>query len=463
LPDALRAAPPKVAELAKKEFGEAYNAYVDFKHEMPSVTTRVNETMHEEMAEALVKLPGGFDVLYEVSKQNNPGMALPYEKLYLEADPKLFSPKLKLAVGEIIKTRLIPRCLAESRSYLMDERDNKEIKAGYYYHEPRVFGLINLYHRLSIHDYDWSDFGPDMAKMKWYYHCFDPLEKLAWDDPKSRYRPITLPKGMEDWYKLEFAPAKHGWKQGLQPFGATNGKLAGGTVDGSRTSTKSSKCVNDFCRHGMTMKTLWDKETLLLRGKFKYPKFREGYRYRLVMGGLSHVGAGEGFKIYLNGKEFLERNRGVGRREGGVPIGKHIDKSWWPEFESGEVDLAVISFMNIHRGLKHRHMTIWVQEMKLPDLSDERLIHSATEMPMTSSDWQALQDPENNDKDPEAGKYLWDGKFVANPALLGEWNTVRVVKTPDEFDPKARPEGRGVQIKQLTFKENGKTGTPLQV
>jgi hypothetical protein len=181
------------------------------------------------------------------------------------------------------------------------------------------------------------------------------------------------------------------------------------------------------------------------------------------MGGMSHVGAGEGFKIYLNGKEFLERNRGVGRREGGQPIGKHIDKSWWPEFESGEVDIAVISFMNIHRGLKHRHMTIWVQEMKLPDLSDERLIQSATEKPMTSSDWQALQDPENNDKDPEAGKYLWDGKFVANPALLGDWSAVRVVKTPDEFDPKARPEARGVQIKQLTFKKNGKTGESLRV
>ena len=46
---------------------------------------------------------------------------------------------------------------------------------------------------------------------------------------------------------------------------------------------------------------------------------------------VERVGAGEGFKIYLNGKEFFERERGDGRREGGKPISKHIDKAWWPE------------------------------------------------------------------------------------------------------------------------------------
>lgn len=465
LPDALRDAPPPVAALAKKELKEAYTSYVKFEHALPSVESRVNQTMNEEMARTLVKLPGGFDMLFDITQQLYPDRALPYEALYLEADPELFSPKLKQAVGEIIRTRLIPRYLAKSRSYLMRERVNEEIKWNFYYREPRVEGLVRLYHRIGVNDYDWHDFGPDMAKMTWHYHSFDPPEKQPWDDPRRdrRYRPVTVPKGMEDWHKPAFDPAKHGWKLGGQPFGATNGRLAGATIDGSRTSTRPGKCAHDFCRHDMPMKTLWEKEAMLLRGTFKFPVFREGYRYRMVMGGMSHVGAGEGFKVYLNGKAFFERERGVGRREGALPISKHIDRAWWPEFEGGEVDLAVISFMNIHRGVKHRHFTLWVQEMKLPDLDDERLILSATVMPMTSAEWQALQDPDDNDKDPDAGKYRWDGKFVDNPGLIGQWRAVRVVKTPDAFDPSARPDGRGIQLKEIAFKANGRTGNPLRV
>jgi hypothetical protein len=37
------------------------------------------------------------------------------------------------------------------------------------------------------------------------------------------------------------------------------------------------------------------------------------------------------------------------------------------------------------------------------------------------------------------------------------------VATPDQFDPNARPDGRGIQLKELTFKENGQTGTPLRI
>jgi hypothetical protein len=463
LPDALRAAPPEVAELAGKELGEAYRSYVRFDHAMPSVAARVNQTMTEEMAVALVKLPGGYDVLYELTAKNNPGKSLPYENLYLEADPELFSPELKKAVGEIIKARLIPRYIAVNRTYLLRERDNIFIPRGFYYRGARVLGLVELYQRIGIGDYNWSDFGPKPTEMEWHYLNFDPPEAVPWDDPAARYREITFPAGTEQWFSTEFDPAKAGWKTGLQPFGATNGKLSVGTVDGSRTHDKPSDCRYDFCRHHLPPKTLWDKEVLLMKGKFKFPKLKDGHRYRLLVGGMSHVGSGEGYRVYINGELFKERDRGVGRREGGLPIGREIDKEWWHHFDGGEVEIAHMSFMNIHRGLKHRHLTIWLQEMKLPDLSDETLIMSATEMPMTCAAWQALQDPDDNDKDPEAGKFLWDGKFVANPKLVGEWTAVRVVASPDEYDPKARPEARGIQLKEITFKENGRTGDPLKI
>jgi hypothetical protein len=66
-----------------------------------------------------------------------------------------------------------------------------------------------------------------MTKMKWHYHSFDPPEAMAWDIAKARYRKVTFPKDMENWYLPSFDPQKHGWKKGEQPFGATNGKLVG--------------------------------------------------------------------------------------------------------------------------------------------------------------------------------------------------------------------------------------------
>jgi hypothetical protein len=176
---------------------------------------------------------------------------------------------------------------------------NVAIKHDFYYRGARVEGLVGLYRRIGVHDFDWHDFGPAPTEMAWQYHTFDPPEKHPWDSAQdTRYRKVTFPAGMENWFGLDFDPAKHGWKTGLQPFGATNGKLVGGTIDGSRTSTKPSGCRYDFCRHHEPMKTLWDKEVLLMRGKFRFPEFKDGYRYRFVIGGMSHVGAGEGYKVY---------------------------------------------------------------------------------------------------------------------------------------------------------------------
>jgi hypothetical protein len=153
----------------------------------------------------------------------------------------------------------------------------------------------------------------------------------------------------------------------------------------------------------------------------------------------------------------------VGRREGAKPISKHIDKTWWEDFSGKEMDLAVISFMNIHHGVKHRHMTVWVQEMKLPPLDDDQIIGSATVLPMTSQDWQTLQDPDDNDLDPNAGRFLWDGKVAPNDAALGAWKTVGYVNKITDFDPAKPRDAHRANIKAITIKPNGKTDQALMI
>ncbi|MBI1337750.1 MAG: hypothetical protein GC164_12420 [Phycisphaera sp.] len=452
-------ADPEVAAFACSVLGEAYTDYVEYKHPMPVVEDRVNPGMREIIASTLAKVPGGYDTLYRVARSRNPDEALPYSKLFLSADTESFSPELRALVNHSIENQLIPAYIASNRAALLKEKSNQDTDG-----KTQVYGLVGLYNRLGVKDYDWHDFGPVPTEMAWSYLTFDPVEKKPWDSAQeTRYRPVTVPKGNEDWYKPTFNPSEHGWQVGLQPFGATNGKLVGATIDGSDTSEKPSPCKMDFCRCKEPMKTLWDKEVLLLNGKFTFPEFKEGYRYRLLVGGMSHVGAGEGFKIYVNGKPFFERGRGVGRREGGLPIEMHIDKSWWKEFSGKEVDIAHISFMNIHKGIKSRQLMIWVQEMKLPPLDEAVMIHSATVVPMTCAAWQSLQDPDNTELDPDEGRYLWDGKFVDNPAIVGQWKTVALVNTLDEFNPAKPINANRAAIRQLEFKPEGRTDDPLLI
>ncbi|HEX5789645.1 MAG TPA: DUF6288 domain-containing protein, partial [Luteolibacter sp.] len=453
IPDSLRTAPPEVQELARKELREAYGNYQPFDHRLKEVNDKIDSGMRGILAETMANVPGGFDVLYEVTKEKNPGAALPYADLYLKADASQFSPALRKEVDNLIKTHLIPRYIGEARDYLLKEAANENVPPNYYYREPRVLGLANLYRQIDVHDYDWRDFGPSPTGMKWHYHTFDPPEKLAWDSGKVRYRPITFPKGTEDWYKPAFDPSKAGWKTGLAPFGAIHGKL----------ETQAGKCPYDFCRHHLPLQTLWDKEVLLLRGKFKFPQLKEGHRYHLLVGGMSHVGAGEGHRIYINGKLFHEKTRGVDKREGAQPISGHISREWWQDFQNGEVDIAFMSFMGVKSGIPTRHLTIWLQEMKLPPVGEKELLESAKVMPMTSSAWQALQDLDANDLNPEEGKFLWDGKFAPNAQLAGSWKTVGLVASPADFDPAKPKEANRAPMQALDLKSDGTTGDPLLI
>ena len=223
-----------------------------------------------------------------------------------------------------------------------------------------VYGLENCFRAIGIHDYDWKPFGPDLNALAWDYYSFDPSETLP-IERGARYRKITLPDGMENWNSIEFDPTQHNWRKGQQPFGQ---------LDGVRAPLNET-CAADFCRCGETPKTLWEKEVLLIRGKFQLPPLQDSHRYRIVLGGSSHVNSGEGYAIYLNGKLAAESTAGVAVRQGGQPRGVMIFDDLRDEFGSGEVTIAVKSFLRYHHPRTkpfppRGHLSVMIQQQKRP-------------------------------------------------------------------------------------------------
>jgi hypothetical protein len=82
---------------------------------------------------------------------------------------------------------------------------------------------------------------------------------------------------------------------------------------------------------------------------------------------------------------------------------------------------------------------------------------------MTNAAWQALQMPDNENEgsdepvDLEKGKFQWDGKFTANPAVTGDWTVVAVVPAIEAFDPAAKPAPFRAPFKDITFADGGET------
>jgi len=220
--------------------------------------------------------------------------------------------------------------------------------------------LFRFYRAAGILDYGWKPFGPDMQNGIWEYITFDPAEKP--DPTRSiRYRDITYPAGMENWYAVDFDAAKAGWKTGAAPFGQNDGKLA----------PLRANCTNPQCGCGITPRTLWDKEVLLMRQTFEIPKLNPDRRYRLVVGGSAHTFAGEGFALYVNGKLFAESTSGYFKK-GGDERGGYIFADFLPEFQDGKVTLAVKSFLRHvgHAGKQappRGHLSVWMEEAALPD------------------------------------------------------------------------------------------------
>jgi hypothetical protein len=224
-----------------------------------------------------------------------------------------------------------------------------------------MYGLLNCYHAVGISDYDWHVFGPDLRDVEWDYFTFDPPEAMP-KERGGRYRKVTYPAGMENCFATDFDASKAGWKKGLQPFGQNDGKLE--PIGG---------CERDGeCGCGEKPKTLWDKEVLMARGTFEIPPLKDGYRYRIVVGGSNHVKTGEGYAIYVNGKLLAESRSGVPNRQGGQPRGGYVYTDFRDDFKGGKVTIAVTSFLQYnHRtspGKPRGHLTVWLEEAKTPPM-----------------------------------------------------------------------------------------------
>jgi hypothetical protein len=445
----LPAATPAVRDLALKAVGDAYQNYGGLKTWAggQDLTGHRAETL-EVIASALAGVPGGYDVLYQVAKTQFPDDPLPHDELFLSADPELFGPELKKAILPLIREELIYQYIGVNRRNIMADLQMNTQRGTV---TNSIDGLVSLYQKVGVHDYDWQPFGPDLRNSEWQYHSFDPAEKQAYDKSPWRYRPVTYPKDLANWFAPDFDPARAGWKKGLPPFGQFEGKLI---ANGDRNPWKEIP------------RTLWEHEVILLRGTFEFPPLKPGHIYRLRVQTGQGVGAGDGFQVFINGLPLVENKFGLGRREGDNIRGGWITPEFAEQLGKGPVTIAATSFLRygdraivqmppVPQGI----ISLWLEERKLPPLDDAVLRKAATFVPMLSSAWQELQNPDNPAADPEEGKFRYDGKFAANPQVAGSWTTIAYVKSTAEFDPKAKPRPDRSPIRDIILNDDSSSNS----
>ncbi len=192
--------------------------------------------------------------------------------------------------------------------------------------------LIDYYDMAGVSGYQWKPFGPKLRNATWSYFSFDPPEKQELEK-SDRYREITFPKGMGNWFAPGFDPAKAGWKSGKAPFGRMGDKL----------DRRRPRCNGRLCGCCEIPATLWEKEVLLMRQTFDIPSLKEGHVYRLILGGAGCDRSGEGFAIYVNGKLLTQSDGGFFRYSG--VRGANIYSDILPEFQSGKVTISIINFL----------------------------------------------------------------------------------------------------------------------
>jgi len=464
----IKAAEPEVQKLATETLKETFTGYAGKKSSPAGQNLNPTYDYHlEAIAASLADVPGGMDALYEIAREKHPEQILPYKEIFLAADPSTFGPKLKEAITPIITEELIPEFVGKNRKRLIPLAAN-EVKSGW----PGGKGdpiddLAALYMRAGQDGFDWHMFA-DLRNAEWSYHSFDPIpaEQVPFDQLVSRYRDVTPPRGMENWHAADFDPTKAGWKKAKSPFGNYMGKIPDHPI------TKcSAGCVGPGCYGATKINTLWEKEVLLMRGTFKIPPMKEGHRYRLRVNSGEHVGAGGGHLIYINGKPLIEAKQGGGRGSGGRPKGSYITKEFLDDFKSGEVTIAVKAFIRYNAKYSTKpkakepqgKISLHLDEQKLPPMGDELVTKSAKIVPMQSSEWQAKIDPEDAAQNPDDHLFRWDGKFAANPAVVGEWKLFGQVASIAEFDPEKKTNPRNVPFSTITLKDGGGTGDPTWV
>ena len=460
--DKLKAGSPAVHRLATATLKETFTGYAGVKTAPGGQDISSTLDSHlEYIAASLADVPGGLDVLYDIGRQRFPQEILPYKQFFLNADPSQFGPKLKKAIKPIITEELIPEFVGRNRDVLR-KLATVETQSGYPGSlRDQISQLAALYERAGRSEFGWHIFA-DLRQAEWAYHSFDPIvaEQVPWDQLITRYRDVTMPAGMENWYAADFDPAKAGWKKAKSPFGHYQGNIPQHPI-----SKCTDACIGPGCFGAAKIHSFWEKEVLLLRGTFKIPPLKEGHRYRLRVNDGNHVGAGGGHLVYINGKKLIETKTCNGRGSGGQPKGAFITKDFLDDFQGGEVTIAVMTFLRFNDKYKVKpseripqgKINLHFEQMRLPPMGDDFLMKSANVVPMLTSAWQARQNPDDRELQTDGDKFLYDGRFVANRKVLGVWRTVDVVQAIDEFTPDKTMDPRRASIKGITFKQNGLT------
>ncbi len=418
--------------------------------------------MHR-LAEQFPRFEGGLERLYQLSQQRYPDRTLAHRNLFLDNPEQLEeSPALQSRVQDLTRQELIPEFVVEHAYNLMVRLDtvpsSGRMQFRFNQAEGHMNELISLYQRVGIDDYNWHDYGPERTEMEWWYHSYDPEEPVALErqGDRSRYREVSYPSGMENWNQPNFNPAGAGWQRGLAPFANHRGELR--AVD-NRCHRHQGR-GHDFCGCAEAPNTFWENEVLLKANVFEIPPFEEGYAYRILMGGSSHVGSGDGTHIYINGEEVFQRGGATPRRRGAEPIGSRIASEQWDHFASGRVHIAAKSFLA--RG--GNSLTVFMRRMKLPPFQEE-LQKGLQLVGLRSAAWQELQDPDS-DMDPTEDLYIWDGQFSSNAEAIGSWNVIDEVQDISDFDPNApqRPSrGWNPGLRAIELADDLRTSHPLLV
>lgn len=441
-----------IKQAVVKSLGKIYQKYPDGNTNPPGGLHPATEIKYlSKLAGVIKALPNGADMLFKVSKERYPNDTLPYKEQYLNAKNLTLSPELQEALKTIVIEELIPIEIANSWSKikhlaaLNGERTDKQ---------DAIDSLAQLYTKGGIEGYNWQSYGTDRHNNTWEYFSFVPKEEgPQWANEKAaRYREVTYPKGMDNWFSEDFNANKLGWKKGQAPFSNFDNKLG-----------KPSLCKNQLCGCGDQPKTLWKNEVLLMRRTFKLPPIEEGYRYRLLVGGRSHVGIGDGYCIYINGRKIVEATSATGRNSGGKPKGTLITTDFMNELKKSKVIVAATAFLRqSHKTHKmHGNINIWFQKQKIPPFSQKQLLKSAELVPMKTSEWQSLQNPDKEHTDSHEGKFHYDGTFKENKALLGKWTVIAKATnmetfSPDDIKPIKKPRVSKTKSKNKNKKSNTK-------
>ncbi len=409
------------------------------------------------LARAIAEQDGGLDRLYALSQQRFPDRTLAHRDIFLGSRRMEENPEMQERLIPLTREELIPEFVVQHAGRLWAAYDEPTSST-----ETILDELVGLYNRIGEDAFDWHDYGPERTEMEWDYFTFDPVEQPPVGRERARlgrYREITYPEGMENWNQPTFDASRAGWSPGLAPFASLNGELR--SPGGCNRHENRGMA---FCGCGEEPNTLWENEVLLKRGFFEIPPFEDGYVYRILVGGSSHVGFGDGTHIYVNGERIFRSQSAVDRRAGGRRIGTAIQRDRWSDFQGDRTHLAAKSFLKYYpRGGRYgNYLTVFLRRMQIPPLWDE-LVKGVQLVEMRDAEWQEWQDPDTN-IDPAENLFVWDGIFRDNPSAIGTWKVVDEVKEIRDFDPSSpqRPSrGWRPPVEEITLENDLYTGDPL--